>query len=157
MTRKRDTSEGSAVTEGGRRPTVVTADGQPATDPEVVARTNRRRHTIAYKLKVIKVVADLRSEGHGAVGAFLRKEGLYYSTVRTWERLAAKGQLVSGQNGTKRQKRDALVAENKRLRRKNEQLEKRLAKTELIVELQKKLSAILALEKEAEDDRSDVR
>jgi len=51
---------------------------------EVVARPVRRRHTVAYKLKVLETVAALRAEGNGAVGAYLRREGLYYSSVQFW-------------------------------------------------------------------------
>jgi len=127
-------------TEGGRRPTGVPSAAALASSPEVVAQPKRRRHTLGYKLKVLETVAALRSEGHGAVGAYLRKEGLYYSSVRNWERQHSQGRLTSTRRGSKDKSREDLLAENKRLRRKQEQLEKRLKKTELIVELQKKLS-----------------
>lgn len=113
---------------------------------EVVARAKRRPHTLAYKLKVLETVAALRSQGHGAIGAYLRKEGLYYSSVRKWERRHEQGKLTLHARGTKQKSREELLAENKRLRRKAEQLEKRLKKTELIVELQKKLSEVLQTE-----------
>ncbi len=125
-------------------------------DPEVLARTKRRLHTVAYKLKVIETVAALRSQGNGAVGAYLRSEGLYYSAVRTWERLHTQGKLTtSNRRGTKPESRDELQAEIKRLRRQNEQLEKRLQKTELIVDLQKKLSQVLQHETDEVSGRSD--
>jgi hypothetical protein len=107
---------------------------------------------VAYKLKVLETVAALRARGHGAVGAYLRKEGLYYSSVRTWERLQAQGQLTSKGRGSKERSREELLAENKRLRRKQEQLEKKLKKTELIVELQKKLSEVIQHASQAEND-----
>ena len=110
---------------------------------EVVARPVRRRHTVAYKLKVLETVAALRAEGNGAIGAYLRKEGLYYSSVQLWQRQQAQGKLTSSRRGSKQKSREELLSENKRLGRQNEQLEKRLKKTELIVELQKKLSQIL--------------
>ena len=110
---------------------------------EVVARPVRRRHTVAYKLKVLETVAALRAEGNGAIGAYLRKEGLYYSSVQLWQRQQTEGKLTSSRRGSKQKSRDEVLAENARLRRQNEQLEKRLKKTELIVELQKKLSQVL--------------
>ena len=64
-------------------------------DPEVPAHTKRRRLTVAFKLTVLEPVQTLKSQGHGAVGAYLRKERLYYSAVRTWERLQAEGKLTS--------------------------------------------------------------
>jgi cell shape-determining protein MreC len=115
-------------------------------DPEVVAQRTRRRRTVSYKLKVLETVASLRSQGNGAVGAFLRKEGLYYSSVRRWEQLQTEGKLTANSRGSKQKSREELLAEIKQLRRKNEQLQKRLEKTELIVELQKKLSSIIQAE-----------
>jgi cell shape-determining protein MreC len=106
---------------------------------------------------VVETVATLRSEGSGALGAFLRKEGLYYATVRAWERLHASGALTAAKQGPKEKSRQALLTEIQRLRRKNEQLEKKLAKTELIVELQKKLSAMLSLDTEENGGTSDAR
>jgi len=117
---------------------------------EVVARSVRRRHTIAYKLKVLETVSTLRAEGNGAVGGYLRKEGLYYSSVQLWKRQQAQGKLTSSRPGAKQKSREELLAENKRLRRQNEQLGKRLKKTELIVELQKKLSQVLQNEESTE-------
>jgi len=101
---------------------------------------------VAYKLKVLETVAALREQGQGAVGAYLRTEGLYYSSIRSWEKLRDQGLLTKSTKGPREQNRDALLAENKQLRRKLEQAQKRLAKTELIVELQKKLSAIMDLD-----------
>ena len=139
-------------TEGGHRPTGVPIEAVSTSSPEVVARPKRRRHTLAYKLKVLQTVAALRSQGHGAVGAYLRKEGLYYSAVRTWEHQQSQGRLTSSQRGSKEKSREKLLTENKRLRRKQEQLEKRLRKTELIVELQKKLSEVIEQASSREND-----
>jgi len=135
-----------AGTEGGRRPTGVPASGSPKPDPEVAPRATRRYLTVAYKLKVLEAVAALREQGQGAVGAYLRKEGLYHSNIRYWEKLRDRGLLTRSQKGPREKSRDALLAENKQLRCKLEQSQKRLAKTELIVELQKKLSAIMDLD-----------
>jgi len=143
-------------TEGGYRPTGVPDNGSPKPDPEVTLRATRRYLTVAYKLKVLETVAALREQGWGAVGAYLRKEGLYYSSIRSWERLGDQGLLTSSKKGPKEKNRDAILAENKQLRRKLEQAQKRLAKTELIVELQKKLSAIMDLDEPKHTGRSDV-
>jgi transposase-like protein len=132
----------SAVFEGEHRTTKHTADTPPP-DPEVVTRQKRRRHTIAYKIKIVEAVASLRSEGYGSISEFLRSEGIYYSMVNRWARQYAEGTLVAAHRGATQKSRLSLVDENKRLRRKLEQLEQRLARTEMIVELQKKLSSIL--------------
>lgn len=147
---------GIVGTEEGRRPDVVSADAPTKPDPEVVARPHRRNLTVAYKLKVLETVAVLREKGQGTVGAYLRKEGLYYSSIRSWERLRDKGLLTSTQKGPKEKNRDALLVEIKQLRRKLDQSQKRLAKTELIIDLQKKLSAIMDIDDPSSTERSDA-
>jgi transposase len=128
-------------TEGGRRPTGVPVEATTEVDPS----SARRRLTIAYKIKVVETVQALRSEGSGSIGAYLRREGLYYSAVRKWTQQFERGELTACQNDSKAKTRQ-LQAENQRLRRKLEQTEKKLKKTEMIVEIQKKLSAILGLD-----------
>lgn len=154
---KSDTDH-SPGTEGGRtRPTGVPGEATTKPDPEVVAQPKRRRLSISYKLKVLAHVENLRSEGNGAIGAYLRKEGIYYSMVHTWSKQKDLG-LFTGAHGAKKKEksRDVIVAENKELRRKLEQIEKRLHKTELLVELQKKISAMMELENQSESERSAV-
>ena len=99
---------------------------------------------MAYKIKVVETIARLREEGtSGSIGAYLRQEGLYSSAVTNWERSLRNGTLTTARPGPKEKKHSELQDEIKRLRRKLEQTEKKLAKTQLVVELQKKLSAIL--------------
>jgi len=146
----------SAEMKGNRRSTGVPADVSVRPDSEVTPRAKRRYLTVAYKLKILETVAALREQGHGSVGAYLRKEGLYYSSIRTWEKLRDQGRLTSSRKGPREKNREALLAENKQLRRKLEQTQKRLAKTELIVELQKKLSAIMELDESKNTERNDA-
>ena len=140
----------------GRRPTGGPADGSARPDSEVVPRATRRYLTVAYKLKVLETVAALREQGQGAVGAYLRKEGLYHSSIRYWEKLRDQGLLTKSKKGQREKNHDALLAENKQLRRKLEHAQTRLAKTELIVDLQKKLSAIMDLDEPKHTGRSDA-
>ena len=146
---------GTTATEGGRRPTgvAVVSSGIPSSEVEV--KRVRRRRTVAYKIRVLETVEALRTDGGGAMGAYLRKEGLYYSTVRKWAEYHEQGKLTSTSSGPKEKSREALQAEIHQLRRKIEQAERKLKKTELIVELQKKLSMILGLETNGE--RSEER
>jgi hypothetical protein len=111
--------------------------------------------TAAYKLKVVNQVASLRAEGNGAIGAYLRKEGIYYSMVHKWSHLREQGLLTNNSSvAVHTKEREQLLSENKQLRRKLEQTEKRLHKTELLVELQKKISAMMDLETQHESERS---
>ena len=117
----------------------------------------RRNHTVAYKIKIVETARELRVEGHGSLGAFLRREGLYYSMVTRWERELAQGTISGKQPGPKSRSRQELLDENKKLRRKLELVENRLARTEMIVELQKKLSAMLSLDIEENGGTSDAQ
>jgi hypothetical protein len=149
---QRDSSTG---TEGGLRPTGVPVETNHKPDPEVVVQMTRRRLNNSYKLKVLKQVDGLRGAGNGAIGAYLRKEGLYYSMVHNWSKQRDAG-LLRGQRlaNSNEKSRETIIAENKQLRRKLEQTEKRLHKTELLVELQKKLSAFMEMDVQSAAEKS---
>lgn len=121
-------------------------------DPEVDTKPTRRSFTAAYKLKILEE-ADQCSEGER--GALLRREGLYSSHLSTWRRQRAEGalQALGKKRGRKAKPRDKekeqLVKENARLRRKLEQAEK-------IIEIQKKVSALLAAT-EGNDENGESR
>jgi transposase len=55
-------------------------------DSEVVARPHRRRFSAEYKLSIIDQADS--TAGVGAVGALLRREGLYSSHLATWRQAA---------------------------------------------------------------------
>lgn len=140
-------------TEGGRRPTGVPGVENMTPSVEVVAHKTRRRLTIGYKIRVIEAVAELKASGSSSIGTYLRKEGLYYSSVRKWMQQQERGELSATKSGGKTKSRALLQAEIHRLRRQLESTEKRLKKTELIVELQKKLSLILGLDQVEIDEK----
>ena len=49
---------------------------------EVVAKATRRRFTVEYKRKIVREADACKTPG--AVGALLRREGLYSSHLTTW-------------------------------------------------------------------------
>ena len=153
---KEHISERLGVPEEGRRPTGGTPEAPAKPDPEVAPRPKRRYLTVAYKLKVLDTIASLREQGSGEIGAYLRQEGLYYSSISSWQKLRDQGLLTSSGNGGGKRDSDALVKENKQLRRKLARLEEKLSRTEMIVDLQKKLSAILDMEPPSTVGRSDA-
>jgi len=53
-------------------------------DPEVLERPRRRRFTAGYKLAILTEI-DAATEP-GAIGAILRREGLYSSHLVDWRR-----------------------------------------------------------------------
>lgn len=146
------------VTEGGRRPTDVTGEGTKQHDVEVVGKHTRRRLSIGYKLRILKIIAELKKNGSTteideSIGSYLRKEGLYYSSIRRWMEQQERGELTGKREGGKTKSRSALQAEIQKLRRQLEQTEKKLKKTELIIEFQKKISLILGIDQPEIDEK----
>ena len=152
-------------TKGARRATEVspaTADStQPESmappDPEVPEQARRRRFSAEYKLRILRE-ADACAES-GEIGALLRREGLYSSLLSTWRRQREQGALEglrSKKRGLKAALRDAKTQEIERLRKDNERLQRRLDQAELIIDVQKKVSALLGIPlKSPEPDESD--
>lgn len=131
--------------EGGRRPTAVPAPataGSELLDP----RPRRRTFTAQTKLRVLAETdgaADL-----GGIGAILRREGLYSSTLTDWRRQrdsGALGALTPAKRGPKSAARNPLAAELVQARRENARLGRRLEHAEAIIEIQKKVAALLGI------------
>jgi transposase-like protein len=118
---------------------------QPAEvpDPEVVAQAKRRRFTAEYKLRVLEEVEQCQEAG--AIGALLRREGLYSSHLTSWRRQRAADQLQGLRPKKRGRKPDPQAAELARLQRENERLKARLEQAETIIEVQKKLYRLLDL------------
>ncbi|MDB5951683.1 MAG: family transposase [Massilia sp.] len=82
------------------------------------------------------------------IGALLRREGIYSSHLATWRKqrqLAGEAQLVEGKRGPKvkpEAAQDRLVLQ---LQTEVERLRNKLAKADLIIDVQKKLSILLGL------------
>lgn len=124
--------------------TGVLTDSSWGEETEVVAKATRRRFTPAYKRRVLQE-AD-RCEQPGEIGALLRREGLYASHLTAWRAARARGELAGA--GTKRRgpKPTPVSADVKRilqLERENRRLRARAERAEALVEVQKKLSALL--------------
>jgi len=112
-------------------------------DPEVVVKAQRRRFTAEYKQRILQE-ADACTQ-YGDVGALLRREGLYSSHLSTWRRQRQQGELQGLAPAKRGRKADPLAAENARLQRETERLKAQLARAELIIDVQKKVSALLGL------------
>ncbi len=108
-------------------------------DPEVVPMGRRRQFSRAYKLRVL---AEAEQCQRGEVGALLRREGLYSSALSKWRQQKAAGKL-DGPSGSQEQKVEDQAKELRRLQRENTRLQAQLARAEAIIEVQKKLSALL--------------
>jgi transposase len=113
-------------------------------DPEVVAKARRRSFTAEYKLRILQE-ADTVAGTRGGIGALLRREGLYSSLVTTWRRERANGILESltPQKRGPKSKRNPLEEENRKLQRQNARLTEDLRKAHIIIDVQKKVAALL--------------
>lgn len=124
------------------------ADMKP--DPEVRAVAKRRQFSAAYKLSVL-AEADQANEP-GAVGALLRREGLYSSHLTVWRRERDAGALEA--LSRRRGRKAKMSAEQKRiaaLEARNARLEHELSQAHTIIEVQKKLCTLLGLPPAAQD------
>ena len=132
---KMDGAAGAGAEEG-RRPTVVPA---PAA-PELSDRPRRRTFTVQEKLRVLAETDG--AAGVGGIGAILRREGLYSSTLSEWRRQrdgGALGALTPAKRGPKPALPNPLSVELAQVKRENARLARRLEHAEAIIEVQKKL------------------
>jgi transposase len=109
-------------------------------DPEVPEKTVRRKFTAAYKLRILKEVE--RCTVPGQIGALLRREGIYSSSLTSWRRQVKQG-LVPKKRGPLAQKADPHVRRIAELERQNEKLAHKLKQAELIIDVQKKVAELL--------------
>jgi len=121
---------------------VLTSASRP--DPEVVAKAKRRTFTAEYKQRILQE-ADSAAATPGGVGALLRREGLYSSHLVSWRRERRAGVLeaLKPRRRGPRSERNPLAEENQKLRRQVGQLTEKLRKAEIIIDVQKKVAALL--------------
>ena len=122
----------------------LTFSGESLPNPEVkMSIVRRRRHTVEYKLKILKQ-ADLCRGESGAIAALLRSEGLYSSILSLWKKQRDAGALsaMSVKRGRK-PRFSSQELENQQLSKEKSRLEARLRQAELIIDLQKKVAALL--------------
>lgn len=122
---------------------VPTGTAPQAPNPEVVAQAKRRRFTAEYKHRIL-LEAD-RAKGSGGIGVLLRREGLYSSLLATWrrEREAGVRQALAPHKRGPKSKYDPIAEENQQLRRENQRLVEELRKAEIVIDVQKKVAALL--------------
>jgi transposase-like protein len=144
-TKNNDTLAASDL-EGARRATGESLAGKSsAPDPEVITQSKRRRFTSKYKLSILEQ-AD-QCTGFGEIGALLRREGLYSSHLSTWRRLRRNGTLqglASHKRGPKGNPNAAQMREIATLQKQVNKLQDELFKARTIIDVQKKLSTLLA-------------
>jgi transposase len=123
----------------GRETETSELDTPPA-DPQVKARraySPRRSFDGSYKCRMIAAYDACKSVSER--GALLRREGLYHSRIAFWKRELAKGKLSANK------KQPGVAPRTDHLAKEIEQLKKKLAQAQAIIDLQKKVSELLGM------------
>ena len=112
---------------------------EPA-DPEVPERAKRRVFSAQYKLRIL---AEYERRSPVMRSALLRREGLYTSSISEWRRQRDAGalQALGGTRG--RPAAQPSERELERLRQEVAQLQAELGKAQRVIDVQRKLSALL--------------
>ena len=109
-------------------------------EPEVPERATRRVFSAQYKLKIL---AEYERRDRDGRSALLRREGLYTSSISEWRRQREEGALQALGATPGRPPTDPREHELAKLRRENARLQTDLAKAHRVIDVQKKLSALL--------------
>src|SRR6266496_5706613 len=115
-----------------------------AEDVQVAAKPRRRTYTAEYKRRILKEADACTTPG--AVGALLRREGLYSSHLVVWRPAQARGELAAlapkqrGRKPTPVDPRDRKITE---LERQLAEMTGRAQQAETLVDAQKNLAALL--------------
>ena len=119
-------------------------------ETEVVSKPTRRRFTLEYKRKIVREADGGKTPG--AVGALLRREGLYSSHLAVWRAARERGELAGapkkrGPVARAVDQRDKTITVQAReiVRWKH-----RAERAEALVEIQKNVAALLGTPFESE-------
>jgi transposase len=142
-------SSDSLASQGARRATEeasesAAASTRPGIDSEVVPRARRRQFSNADKRRILEA-AD-RCTKPGEIGALMRREGVYSSSLSTWRRqreVAELAALAPVKRGPKADPHRAETLHIAQLTRERDNLKSRLDKALLVIDVQKKLAALL--------------
>ena len=138
-----------SASQGARRATEdalgsAPSDARPGIDSEVVPRARRRQFSNADKRRILEA-AD-RCTKPGDIGALMRREGVYSSSLSTWRRqreLADLAALAPVKRGPKPDPHRAETLHIAQLTRERDNFKLRLDKALLVIDVQKKLADLL--------------
>jgi transposase len=120
-------------------------------DPQVTQRATRRRFTAADKLRILAEADACQQPGQ--LGALLRREGLYSSSLASFRKQRDAGKLGKDPNLVRQQRRDKEAA-RQRDARKIAHLEAENKKLKILLDLQKKVAELISLPEESQTDDS---
>jgi len=141
----------SGASQGARRATEDAPESAPTTPPpanntEVVPRARRRTFTKADKRRILKEADQCARPGE--LGALMRREGVYSSSLSTWRRqleAADLDALAPSKRGPKADPVRLDALQIAQLTRERDKLRIDLDKANLVIEVQKKVTALLDL------------
>src|SRR6266853_3088667 len=136
-------AEGARRATGDSGPSATLRAATPTPDPEVPAKVQRRQFTAEYRRRILKE-ADVCKKP-GAVGALLRREGLYSSHLVNWRRQRDQGELAAGRARKRGPAPKLIDPRVRQLEVENRRLQRKLARAETIITLQKKVAEILGI------------
>lgn len=113
---------------------------------EVLAKASRRRFTAEYKRKILREADACTAPG--AIGALLRREGLYSSHLTTWRAQRERGELAGltpKKRGPAPKPKNPLAGKVATLEREVTRYKARAERAEALVELQKKVAELLGI------------
>ncbi len=125
----------------------VPAPAEISREVEVVAKATWRRFSAEYRLKILRDADACKKPGD--TGALLRREGLYFSNLKTWRKQRRTGELVGlaqKKRGPAPKEKNPLAAKMAALEREVARQKARAERAEALVDLQKKVSEILGIE-----------
>ena len=114
-----------------------------APEVEVAAKATRRRFTLEYKRKIVRAADGEKTPG--ALGALLRREGLCSSHLTTWRAARDRGEFAGApkKRGPAPQGADPRDKKIADLERETVRWRKRAERAEALVDIQKKVAALL--------------
>ena len=112
---------------------------EPA-EPEVPERAKRRVFSAQYKLRIL---AEYDRRDRDGRSALLRREGIYTSSISEWRRQRDEGALNALGGARGRPSANPSDRELARLRQENASLQADLTKAQRVIDVQRKLSALL--------------
>jgi transposase len=151
-----DTSEQNGLPAGLEEPEATTSQrtigaagggaSKPSVAPSDMRTARRRRYSRQEKLRILRLV-DACTE-RGQVGAILRREGIYYSTLRDFQKQRANGGLEAIETAHPNNVADPHMSEQARIKEleaQNRTLTRQLVQAELVIDVQKKVCQLFGL------------
>jgi transposase len=147
------TPPGSGTPAAAHAPQGAAARPSSASVESVPKRRGRRSFSAAEKLRIVRQAAACTERGD--VEALLRREGLYSSHLTAWRKQFALhgSEALAGRKRGRKPKLDAKDRRIAELEQRAVRLEARLSLAEKLIDLQKKVSAILGLNLTTDGER----